>query len=292
MALPTGIIFAIIAMIGFGFSNAIAKVPNQEIGYKKTVFYRAIFINILLFIVLLFFLKETNFSLNFILITLGIAFIGYLPLITFYKSLEVGKVGVVSPIANSSVIFTVFFSIIFFGERLSLLQGISILVILLGIILMSVNFKELKKSHLFQMSSGVPYALITCFLWGLVFFLFKIPVNVIGPILTSFLIEFGILIYSTIHNLFTNKFRKGTFLVKNKKMIWYTFFVALFGAVGAIFFNMGIKNYSVSIVAAITFANPLIATLYSKIVYKEKLLLRQYLALIIIVLGVVMISYY
>ncbi|MFH1396379.1 MAG: EamA family transporter [archaeon] len=292
MTLPAGIIFAIISMIGYGLSNAIAKVPNQEIGNKKTIFYRGLFISTILLIILLSFLKEANFSLNFILITFGIAFVGYLPLLTFYKSLEVGKVGIVSPIANSSIFFTVILSIIFFGERLFLMQGISIIIILLGIILMSINFKEFKSSHLFQMSSGVPYALITCILWGLVFFLFKIPVNVLGPILTSFLIEFEILIYSGVHNLFTNKFKKGTFAIKNKKMILYTFLVALFGGAGTLFFNMGIQNYNVSIIAAIAFANPLIATLYGKIVYKEKLKLQQYFALAIIIAGIVSISYY
>ncbi|MBU1111419.1 MAG: DMT family transporter, partial [Nanoarchaeota archaeon] len=58
------------------------------------------------------------------------------------------------------------------------------------------------------------------------------------------------------------------------------------------FFNMGIQNYNVSIIAAIAFANPLIATLYGKIVYKEKLKLQQYFALAIIIAGIVSISYY
>ena len=288
MNLPIEILFGLIAMVGYGLSNAIAQVPSKEIGSRKTIFYRNIFVSILLLAVLLPFLKETVFSPKYILITLAIAFIGYFSLMAFYKALKVGKVGIVSPLANSSVIFTVLLSIIFFGEILSTIQFLAIALIILGIILVSLNFKDLKNSHLFKISSGIPYALLTCFIWGLVFFLFKIPVNVIGPILTSLTLEFGIMIYSGIHIHFS----KLNFSLPNKKILLPIFLVAFFGAIGTLFFTLGIKNYSVSLVAAITFANPLVATLYGKIVYKEKLHLQQYFAIALMILGIVLISYY
>lgn len=165
---------------------------------------------------------------------------------------------------------------------------ISIILILVGVILISLDFNDLKNSHLFKRSSGIPYALITCFLWGLVYFLFKIPVNVLGPILTSFILELGILLYSGIHISLS----KSGYSLSNKKILLYVFLVAFFGAIGTLFFNLGIKNYNVSIVAALTFANPLVATLYGKIVYKEKLYLQQYMAIALMIIGVILISYF
>lgn len=108
-----GIIFGIIAMLGYGLSNAISQIPSKQLGSRKTIFYRNIFISIFLFIILIAFLKDATFSIKYIFITFVISLISYIPLLTFYKALKFGKVGIIVPIASSSVIFTVLFSIIF-----------------------------------------------------------------------------------------------------------------------------------------------------------------------------------
>ncbi len=288
MPVSLGIIFGLIAMLGLGLNAALAKVPVLKIGGRKTIFFRNACTSLLLFILLLPSVPVTNFSLAYILIAFFIAFIGYIPLLTFYKALKLGKVGVVTPISNSSVVFTILFSIIFFREYMSLTRLSSILLIIMGIIMISLNFKDMKNSQLFKISSGIPYALITCLLWGVVFFLFKIPVMVLGPILTSFIVEFGIMILSGI-SLAISKIR---FSVPDKRILIHIFFVALFGSVGNLFFNMGIEIADVSIVAALTFSNPWIATLYGKFVYKEKLTIPQYVAILLILTGIVLMSYF
>jgi transporter family protein len=284
------IIFGIIAMFGFGLSNAISQIPSKEIGSRRTVFFRGIFVSFLLLLILLFFLDKAVFPVKYILIAFVISFLGFIPLVTFYEALKRGKIGIISPIANSSVIFTILFSTLFFKESLSSLQILSIVLIIIGIILSSLNLKDIKDSNLFKVSSGVPHALVTCFLWGLVFFLFKIPVMALGPILSAFLNEFGILIFSGI-NLAISKI---SFSIPEKKILRYIFLVAIFGVIGTVFFNLGIakENSSLSIVAAITFASPLVATLYGKFVYKEKLNFQQWFAIILILIGIISISYF
>ena len=288
MGISMGIIFGLISMLGFGLGNGISQVSIKKIGTRRVIFFRSIFMSLILFIVLLFFLSETDFSPTYILITFVISLIGYIPLVTFYKALKIGKVGIISPIASSSVIFTILFSIIFFKESLSIAQLFSILLIMLGIILISINFKDIRNSHLFKTSSGVPFALITCVLWGLVFFLFKIPVNVLGPILTSFIVEFGNLIYSG-----TNlKISKIGFQLPDKRILTYIILLAICITVGTLFYNFGIRVSNVSIIAALYSSNPLVATLYGKFVYKEKLKIQQYFAILLILIGIVLISYF
>ncbi|MBW6461842.1 MAG: EamA family transporter [DPANN group archaeon] len=113
------------------------------------------------------------------------------------KALSLGKLGIMSPIANSSIIFTVLFSVLLFNESLTSIKLGSILLIVLGVIFISVNFKDLKNYNIFSLANGIPYALISCVLWGLMFTLYKIPVIVIGPILTALIIEIGIFIISS-----------------------------------------------------------------------------------------------
>lgn len=288
--MPTiSVIFGVISMFGFGLSNAIAQIPAKKIGGKRTAFFRSFFITIL-FLMFLPFLGEINFSVKYILITVGISLIGYVALVSFYNALSKGKVGLISPVANSAVIFTVIFSTIFFRESLILVQWISISIIIIGIILTSLDFRDIKNSNLLKVSSGIPYALITCLLWGLVFFLFKIPVTVLGPILTSLVSELGIMIFSEIDL----RISKIHFKFPDKKTLYSIFLVAFFGAIGLLFFNLGINQEysSVSIVAAIAFANPLIATLYAKIVYKEELNTQQWVAVLLILIGIITISYF
>ena len=138
------------------------------------------------------------------------------------------------------------------------------------------------------MSSGIPYALLTCVLWGLMFSLYKIPVMVIGPILTALIIEIGIFIISLIQILKTGK----KINMPDRSTLNYLILLSIFTAIGGAFFNFGIMVAEVSIVAAISMANPLIATIYGKYVYKETISIQQYLAISFILIGIVALSFF
>ena len=83
---------------------------------------------------------------------------------------------------------------------------------------------------------------------------------------------------------------KKPFELPDKKTLQELFLIGIGGAFGTLFYTLGIALENVSIVAAITFSNPLIATLYGKFVYKERLSQQQYLAIAFIILGIILIS--
>jgi len=282
-----GIIFGLAAMLGFGLHTAISQAPIKSIGPMKAIFFRNIFTSFILLLALMLLPHENVFSVEYILIALAISFVGYIPLLTFYKALDSGKVGIVTPVANSSVIFTIMFSIIFFKESLNEVQLFSIALIVAGIMLISLDLKDLKHSDLFKVSSGVPYALITCVLWGLVFFLFKFPVTALGPTLTAFITEAGILVFAGANIAVSG----GSFAVPDSKTMKKIAIASFFGALGSLAYNYGITVSDVSIIATLNFANPLVATIYAKAVYKEKLGIQQYAAAAMMIPGIVFISY-
>ncbi len=288
MVISIGIIFALISMISYGLADSIARVPAKKLGSQQTLFFRNIIISLSLLVILLFNLDEANFNLAYMGIALGISLIGYIPVIAFFEAIKRGKIGVLSPISRSSVLVTIILSLVFFKESLSGVQLLSIAGILFGVILISVNFKDFKNSQFFKISSGVPLALVAMIGWGLVFFLFKIPVNVLGPVLTAFLVELGLVFYSGAYI----KSNKLSFKIKDKKQWKYLLFAGICGAAGTLFYNLGINAASVSIVASITGCVPLVATIYARLVYKEKLSTIQYFAGIIMVVSVVAVSYF
>ncbi len=79
---------------------------------------------------------------------------------------------------------------------------------------------------------------------------------------------------------------------RKKSILKYIIIIALTGMFGTLFFNLGIKYSDVSLVAAITFASPLVSTLYGKFVYKEKLKPQQWAAIALILVGIITISYF
>ena len=285
MALSLGIIFGLLSMIGFGLSSAISQTPIKKLGGTLTIFIRNVFATIILLVLLFFFKNEITFNLKYIGIAILISLVGYIPLASYFQALKYEKVGIVSPIAGCAVMVSVLLSIIFYQESLAKSQIIAICLIISGIIFISTNFKAWKKSDILH-SKGVHFALISLVLWGIIYFLFKIPSIAIGGFLTAFIIESGIMVWSGIH-LINNKPKWKTI---DKRLILYLFVLGILTAMGTLFFVLGVKIAPVSIIAPIIAANPLITTLYGKFIFKEKLNKWQYLAITMMLIGMVIIS--
>ncbi|MBN2042246.1 MAG: DMT family transporter [Candidatus Aenigmarchaeota archaeon] len=288
MGMELGIIFGLIAMLGYGLSNGMSQKIVKKEGIVRTAVFRNVFIVLLLLPVLLYFLPASGVSLTFVMIALMIGIVGYVPLVTFYKAIEKGKVGVITPISNSSFLVTILLSVVFFGEILSPSNAFSVLLIVAGIILISVDFRDFSGSGIFRISSGIPIAVLTCFLWGMVFFLLKIPVSVVGPVISSFLLELGVLLVSGINM----KFSGISHHLPGRWMLSEIFLVALFGTAGSLFYNLGISVSDVSVVVALSFSSPFIAAVYGRIAYKERLRLIQYVAIIVILSGIFLLSFF
>lgn len=286
MDFSTGIIFGMIAMTGFGISNALIKFPVSRYGSIKTSLYRNFFIVGLLLIVLPFFWSSFEFNLKYMMFALIISVAGFISLVLFVKALGMGKVGVISPISGTSVVFTAIISVLFFNDVLSVIQIIAIGVITMGVILVSLNFTDLRKSNLFKLSSGIPYALIVSVIFGVNTALIKYPIDELGPLLTSFIVEAGVLICAFIAVLMIDR----KISLPQRDMTKYVFLIALTAVAGGLGLSVGISVTSVSVVAALSAASPMVSTVYGRVVYKEKLNFQQYLAISLIIAGVVILA--
>src|SRR3989338_836341 len=287
MGIPSGIIFGLLSMLGYGLANAISKVPAREVGSERSVFLRGILVSLILFVVFLVFIGESKFSAGYILVALLIGILGYFPLLFYYKAVTCGNVGIVTTIANSSLVVTILLSVFFFNEILSSMQILSIIIILFGITLISINFRNIRGSDFFKKSSGVPFALLAIPLWGLVYFLAKLPIAHLGPYLSAFVFEFGVMAASFVH---LKHIKAETSFPKAGKHMAYIVLLAIFIAAGTLFYNLGVNIADVSIIIAITYSNPFIAVLYGKFIYKEKIKPLQYLAILMIISGIVLVS--
>lgn len=281
MNMTSGILFGLLVMLGHGIGTAISKVPAQNIGSLRSVFYRNLVISAIILISLPFF--ESSFSIKYFLLALGTALIGYIALAVFYRAIKTGKVGVVAPISNSSGLVTVVLALLFYEEMLSMEQIISVTLIFLGIVLISINFLDFKNSNLFQFSSGIILAILCAILWGTMYFFLKIPIINLGPLFATFILEFGILMLSLVH-IKTQGIELKISITDYKYML----LVGIFGAIGIISYSFGVKvSSNVSVITAMSMANPVVSAIYARFVYKEKLTLQQLVGAFIVVFGII-----
>ncbi|MFC1755406.1 EamA family transporter, partial [Thermoproteota archaeon] len=110
--------------------------------------------------------------------------IGSAAIYFYFRAMHKGKVSLVAPIAHASSLLTVILSFMFYGEKLSTTQYIAVILLIIGVILLSFRYSELKKLKLSKrLIPGAEFALLTMLGWGLYFFLIKPVIVTLGPLL-------------------------------------------------------------------------------------------------------------
>ncbi len=280
------VFMALFALLLLGLSSAFSKIPTGKIGPERVIVFRGVFNVIILGIILAFNFPAVS-SWADLPYALLIAVFGYFPLLFFLKALHLGKMGIVSPISSSYSLITALFAVIFYHEKLNIFQFLCILAVVLGIILISINFRDFKNSHLFDKKSGIGLALLAALFWGIYFFLIKIPTQHFGTYFTSFLVETVILISALISLFWTKKF---DLRLPDGMTTSYLFLVSITVSIGVLFYYQALNTGSVAIVSAIGSSAPLIVTMYGAIFMKERLKLQQYCGMVVILLGIIGLS--
>jgi drug/metabolite transporter (DMT)-like permease len=277
------LILPLLGAIGFGTSNALSKITGQAVGTVRGVVLQTIFSTVWLALVLIFFWDSSLVSAHWILITLAMAVYGYFPLLFFIKAIKKGKVGVVIPIVDASVVVSVLCAFVFLGEFVSVAGLGFMALILLGVLLLSFNIRDFRNSHVFDPASGVPYAVLAATLWGIGFFMWNFPVRNLGPFLTSILIEFGVLMTALVH-----VHLRGLKLTTIPSNIWlWGVLIGFCSMLGTLGVNLGIQNVGTPITMGILGARPAFSAIVGYVMFGEKLAMKQLLSIALIMVGVV-----
>lgn len=280
------IFFGLLAMIPIGISNGLSPIPTKKIGPKSTLIFRGILTSTLLLIAMFFNLKETHFVTSQILYAFTTSLVAYVGLLFYYKALSIGKIGATAPIASGYIILSIALSVIFYKIPLSAWQATFIGIIILGIMLSSLNPKDFKSSSLFDVKSGIPFALVTAICWGFSFFMAQQPNKELGPYLVGLIFEVGIFCFSLIHSLG----QKEKIVRPDLKTFGIIFTVAVLSVISILGLYLGLKVGNAGIILALSGGTSLVVAVYGYFVYKEKLSNSQYFAVLLILSGIVALS--
>lgn len=284
MDIGYAVLFGLVAMVGSGLSNVFSRVPTRVIGSDRALFWRqVILVAFQVPLVIALFPRETT-ALG-LLEALAVGAFGYLPVRFFFMAVERGRVGVVTPISNASAVITSLLAIAVLGEPFGLPRVLGLMTAFAGVALISVEFRDWRNSALFRKESGIPFAAAACLLWGVILFLIRYPVLLIGPILTSFIVEVTVLVVSAIRLHVT---REPFGLPKEVRLAAVG--VGFFSVLSSVGYDAGLLTSAVAAVAVINMTNPVIAAAYERLVYRESLTFRQYAGMALAIAGAAMVS--
>jgi bacterial/archaeal transporter family protein len=285
MSASMGVFFAIISMVVYGVSDILLAKSSRKTGEYPTIFWRSILLSLMLLAVALAVEGTALVPLKHLPILLLLGVIGVASYYTYSKALKVGFVSVVSPFAHSAVIITVILSFIFLGERMSLLQSVAVGLIIIGMVFISIDFKEIRKMRVRQMTKGMGYAMLTFIGWGAFSFILRLAIDRVGPYLAAFYMEaIGAAVL-----LLVLPFSSGVKVI-GKNSLCIIFFLAATVVIADIASNVAITQVMLSIVAPIMYSASLVGIILATIFLKERLTLTQKLAAGSIILGIILVS--
>lgn len=280
------IIFALISYLGWGIGDIFGTISSRKIGGYSTTFW-VFLLGVIIFSLYIPFALNDLGRITPILLIFAI-FLGLLEVAgntLFNEATRISNASMVGTIGASFTAVTLIFSVIFFGESITQNQIIAAVVIFSGLILITLNFKEFKKSN-FLHDKGILFAFIAMICWGSFFTFVKILTKEIGwfwPIYISFSLFPVVYLFMRFKGI---KLQKPTYQYAILPLILST--ILLRSADYS--FNIGLSQGAVALVAPIAGSYPTLFVILAFLFFKDPITRQQILGIITTLAGIVLLS--
>ena len=271
-------------MFGWGIYDFLGGVYAKQIGPFKSFFWSQL--AGLIFVLLLIFVFTISLNVPILIIILfPIAAIvysaGYL---LFFKGFEIGNVSIVAATMNLWAVFTMLFAFIFMGQRLSVIQSLGVLMIIIGVTLASINRSNIRKQR-FQLSSGVKETVLGALFFGVFWNISEVISEEIGWLLTTVIVKFGIILFLLFYSFLLKQKLDLTKATTKTKYI-----VVLMGVIEAA--AVAIVNYGLTIgdailITPIASALSIVTITLAIIFLKDKVTRLQSLGIMTAISGII-----
>lgn len=280
------VMFALMAFMFWGVSDLFVTIAGRKLGAYSSAFWSACISSMVLTLYVPFAfssLLQITPPLLFLNIVLGVILM--IGVVAYREGLVRGNSSLIVTISASFTVVTTILSIIFFHERPTVLQIQTIIIVFIGLIIATLDFKELKNKKI-NIHKGVPFAIVSTVAWGVYFTFIKIPVKEIGWFWPNY-ISFWLfpLLYLYI------KFRR---MPLHKPTMNNAFFpllgATLFARLAEFSFNAGIAKGYTSIVAPLAGASPVLFVILAFFFLKDPITKQQLWGICITLLGIIALS--
>ncbi|MBS1266074.1 MAG: hypothetical protein MAG795_00039 [Candidatus Woesearchaeota archaeon] len=274
------VMFGLIAMLFWGFSDFFSAIVAKHIDCYKNLFWSQLIgiAIMLLYPIFLGFAIPSPKSVLFIIIA---ALANVVALIFFYTGLSKGMVSIISPISSGWPIVTVMLSLIFFKETLQMYQIIGILLVIFGTIIISI--KKLKKN---KITKGAEYGLVAMICWGISLFVISQLSQELGWYFPVFYSKITALILISVYVIITGR----KLLFKEKQSITPLMLSGILMSIAFVSYGYGVTKGYTSIVAPVSAAYTGITVILARIFLKEKLKKTQFVGIAMILVALIILS--
>ena len=204
----------------------------------------------------------------------------------YYKAFSVNKASIAAAVSAIYPIITVFIGILIFAESISFIQGVSIGLMILGVILTSLNLKKLSFKSAAKIEKGLGFALFAALIFGILFALFDILVNKFGAFFATLYVQAAAVFFLVLY--LTTK--RENIAVKNKSEIYIFSAIGLFNTVAFVAVAKGFEIGLVSIVTPVSSLYPAVIIILSWLFLKERLASNQIIGIIGILIGLFLLA--
>ena len=281
------IFFAMLALIGWGSGDVLIAKLTRKIGSRVTLFWWMFSSLILSSLYLPFAGPIPDFLMFSFALILNI--FGLLGVIWYVQAFEQSHISLVGTIAGSFSILVVPLSVIFFSERLEILQIGAIIMTITGLILATLHPEDLKNRNFRRLSEnkGIQLSFLAFLNWGIYWTLIRIPVQKIGWYWSEYPFYFMILLLP----LMGMTKNISISAVRNSKILFMIILSGALSTMANFSFNLGITYGYSSIVAPIAGSSPVLFVILSRFVFREPLTGQQKLGIISALTGIVLIGF-
>ncbi len=282
------ILIGIGGMFGWGIYDFLGGVYAKQIGPFKSIFWSQL--AGLISILLLIFVFTISFNIPILaIILIPIAAIiysaGYL---FFFKGFEMGNVSIVAATMNLWAVFTMLFAFIFMGQRLSTIQSLGVLMIVSGVTLAALNWRDIRKQR-FQLSSGVKETVFGAFFFGVFWNVSEIISEEIGWLLTTLLVKFGIILFLLLFSFLIKRELDITKASPKTKCMVAIMGIIEAGAVAIV--NYGLTIGDAILITPIASALSIVTITLAIIFLKDKITKLQGLGIITAIAGIIVTAF-
>lgn len=286
-----GIIFACIALLGWGVGDFLIEKSTRKMGDVSSLFFITAFGSIAL---LPFVYRDipplvefSNGTKDFwVLLSAGI--FALIASLFDFEALRIGKIAIVEPVYALEIIGTLLIAGFAINEWLTGTQTVLVLAVMVGIVLLSVkNFSVLSNIHL---ERGILYAITAALFMAGENFLTGYGSRITNPLLTNWVIN-TIITLATLGYLIRvgNVRRLMDYMLRFPALI---FWVSLTDTIGWIAFSYSMVHIPIGLATGISESYIALAVLLGLILNKEKLKPHQLGGVAATVLAAIILAYF
>lgn len=276
------------AALCWGSADFVAKISSAKIGYLKTALYMQLVGTVFMLLITgqdLVRLIQFPWSTCLAVILGVVNAIGTLAL---YKSFEIGKVSIMSPIASSYPALSSILAFMFLNEHISQMRLLGVATIFFGLLLISSQSTRPEPSGAKGIAMGTRYAFVAFAFMGVLFFGVKLVVPNLGgllPVLVLRLVTLPIL--GVFILLSSNRVRMVPL-----SALPLVAFIGVVDSLANAAYNLGVSIGSVTIVSFVSSLFSAVTLLLAMTILRERLSRHQAVGVVCIMTGIATIGYF